>query len=75
MFNALKDEYSVRGVAADEDTLFRIQGQICGYAYGDMFEKGYQPIEGTMNADWITRRDGLVSFEFTWKCEEWKTNS
>jgi len=74
MFNFLKDEYFVRGVAADEDTLFRVQSQLVGYAYEDMFEKGYQPIDGTMRADWITRRDGKVSFTFSWNCEPCKTD-
>ncbi len=72
MFNVLRDTYTVNGVAADQDTLFRIRPQVVGYAYSDMFDKGYEPVEGTMEANWVNRRDGKVSFTLSWKCREWK---
>lgn len=69
-FNALRDTYMVKGVAADEDTLFRQRDVIVGYAYEDMFNEGYEPVEDTFKADWVVRRDGKVSFKYTWSCRK-----
>ncbi len=70
MLNLFKREYVVSGTAIDIDAFDRIKPQIAGYAFEDMFNRGYEPLNEPPSLKSTELKGGKVRFTLKWKCRE-----